>query len=47
MEKKTLEKDGEHGEQKKEEYRHIGAWFGIIAGIIEVVFIAVQYMRFL
>ena len=22
MEKKTLEKDGEHGEQKKEEYRH-------------------------
>ena len=32
---------------KKEEYRHIGSWFGIIVGIIEVVFIAVQYMRFL
>lgn len=32
---------------KKEEYRHIGSWFGIIVGIIEVVFIAVQYMRFI
>ena len=32
---------------KKEEYRHLCAWFGIIAGIIEVVFIAVQYMRFI
>jgi multidrug efflux pump subunit AcrB len=27
--------------------RHIGSWFGIIVGIIEVVFIAVQYMRFI
>lgn len=32
---------------KKEEYRHIGAWFGIIAGVIEVIFIAIQYMRFI
>ena len=32
---------------KKEEYRHMGAWFGIIVGIIEVFFIAVQYMRFI
>ena len=31
---------------KKEEYRHIGAWFGVIVGIIEVVFLAVQYMSF-
>ena len=32
---------------KKEEYRHMGAWFGIIAGIIEVIFIVTQYMSFI
>lgn len=32
---------------KKEEYRHIGSWFGIIVGIIEVIFITTQYMSFI
>ena len=32
---------------KKKEYRHLGAWFGVIVGIIEVIFITTQYMSFI